>query len=227
MAGQSDWRDDETLSARIRAMRRGQRHQAAYLALRRLQAPLILLEMPQGWGVDPAAVDALLRSGETHLDGDVNEDLQQAIAELSAAPLFESEIEPEFAESFQLEAISGWLMLAEALGEMTEVQTETVIYLARELADYLDRYMESSLTVVEGEAIHERYLAGIDDRLRSYGLDYFGSRNLEVEGVCHKAILAAPEGEDVLSSAEGHELLNACDEYSRQILSALQAFPVD
>ena len=226
MANQFDWRDDETLSAQIRAMGRGQRHQAAYLALRRLQAPLLRIEMPEDWGVGPEAVDALLRSGETRLDGDINDDLQQAIAELSTAPLFESEIEPEFAESFQLEAISGWLMLGESLGEMTEGQTERVIYLARELADYLDRYMESSLTVVEGKEIREHYLASIDDRLQSYGLGYFGSRNLEVENTCHKVILAAPEGESVLSSIEGHQLLNACDEYSSQLLSALQAFPV-
>ncbi|MET8243121.1 hypothetical protein ABZV31_01010 [Streptomyces sp. NPDC005202] len=139
-----DWHDDEALSARIRAMGRRQRHQAAYLALRRLQAPLLGMEMPDDWGIDPAALDSLIRRSGERLDGEADEVFQQAIGQLTSAPLFDSEIELGLAESFQLEAVNGWLMLGEALGEMNETQTETLVYLARELADYLDGIMENS-----------------------------------------------------------------------------------
>lgn len=84
------------------------------------------------------------------MDGEINRELQQAITELCAAPLFESEIDPEFAESFQLETINGWLMLSDSLGVMSEVQTGRIISLARGLGDYLDKYVENSLAVVEG-----------------------------------------------------------------------------
>jgi hypothetical protein len=220
MVNQPDWRDDETLSAQIRAMTRQQRHQAAYLALRRLQAPLLDIAMPEEWGVDTAALTSVLRKGATRLDGEVHEDLEHAIAELCSAPLFESEIEPEFAESFQLEAINGWLMLGESLGEMSEVQR--AISLAREMAVYLDSFMDGSLTVVEGDELRERYLARVADNLRVYGMGYFGTRNLEIEGACHAAIIAVSASEDLLGSAVGHQLEATCDEYSSQISSALE-----
>ncbi|MEU0603982.1 hypothetical protein ABZ484_38070 [Streptomyces sp. NPDC006393] len=222
-----DWHDDEALSAQIRAMGRRQRHQVAYLALRRLQAPLLGMEMPDDWGIDPAALDSLIRRSEERLDGEADEVFQQAIGRLTSAPLFESEVEPGLAESFQLEAINGWLMLSEALGEMNETQTETLVYLARELADYLDGIMENSSVEVAGEDQRDAYLAGIDDRLRSYGLRYFGTRNLDIEGACHKAVLAASDHDDLLSSPVGRELVGACDEYSGQMLSALRSFPTD
>ncbi|MGC9536763.1 hypothetical protein [Streptomyces sp. UG1] len=220
-----DWRYDEALTTQIRRMDRAQRHQAAFLALRRLQAPLVDIEMPGEWGVDPAAVDSLLRCGAARLDGEPDDALQQAIAELSRAPLFESEIDPELAESFQLETIGGWILLAEALGEMSEVQTDRIIILAREQADYLDRCIDDTLMVVEGEEFRERYLANTEDRLRAYGLGYFATRNLEVEGRCHEVILDASAGGDPLSSGVGRELLNSCDRYGREMVSALRAFP--
>ncbi|MFF1307247.1 hypothetical protein [Streptomyces sp. NPDC058307] len=222
-----DWRDDETLSTQIRAMSRRQRNQAAYLALRRLERPLVGIPMPESWGVEASVMNALLRSGEAQMDGEVNRELQQAVIDLHAAPLFQSEIEPEFAQSFQLEAINGWLMLGDALGELSEAQTDKVISLARELADYLDKYMENSLTVVAGEVDRERYLAGVDERFTSYGMGYFGTRNLVVEGACHEAILASSVNEELLSSVLGRQLLELCDEYSNEMTLALTAFPVD
>ncbi|WOX10205.1 hypothetical protein [Streptomyces sp. N50] len=177
--------------------------------------------------MDPAAVDSLIRTGQAQMDGEINGGLQQAIIELRSAPLFESDIEPEFTESFQLEAINGWLMLGEALGELSEIQTDRVIYLARELADYLDKYMDSSLTVVEGEGDRERYLSSADQHFLSYGLGYFGTRNLEVESACHETILTAPENDDLLSSVMGRQLLDLCDEYSDRLALALTAFLVE
>ncbi|MFE2423119.1 hypothetical protein [Streptomyces hokutonensis] len=221
---QLDWREDETLTAQLRVMSRRQRNQAAYLALRRLQAPLLRIAMPTGWGVDPAAVDSLVRSGEVQMGGENSEALQLAIAELRDAPLFESEIEPEFAESFQLEAINGWLAFGEALGEMSEVQADSLIALARELADYLDKNMDNSLTMTEGEGDRERYLAGVPECFLSYGLGYFGTRNLETERICHEVVLAAPENEVTASSEAGGQLLHVCDEYSNQLASTLIQF---
>ena len=220
-----DWCDDETLSAQIRIMSRRQRNQAAYLALRRLQVPLLRIAMPDEWGVDPVAVDSLIQAGGAQIDGEINRELQQAITELRAAPLFESEIEPDFVESFQLETINGWLMLSEALGVLSEVQTGRIISLARELGDYLDKCMENSLDVVEGEEDRERYLANADERLISHGLGYFGTRNLEVESICHEVVLAAPRNDVTASSEVGRKLLSVCDEYSNQLASALIAFP--
>ncbi|MFK4147991.1 hypothetical protein [Streptomyces sp. NPDC004065] len=222
-----DWHDDATLSARIGAMDRQQRHQAVYLALRRLRAPLLGMEMPADWGIDPAALDALIRRGGERLDGAADEEFLQAVGRLTSAPLFESEIEPGFAESFQLEAVNGWLMLGEALGEMSETQTETLIYLARELADYLDGFMENSSVEVAGEDQRDAYLAGVDDQLRGYGLRYFGTRNLDVERACHDAILTAPDSDGLLSSETGRRLLEICDEYSGEMLSVLRLFPED
>ena len=180
--------------------------------------------MPDEWGVDPAVVDSLTQIGEAQMDGEINRELQQAITELCAAPLSESEVEPEFAESFQLEAINGWLMLSEVLGVLSEVQTGRIISLARELGDYLDGYMENSLDVVEGEEDRERYLASADEHLISYGLGYFGTRNLEVESMCHDVILTASRNDVTASFEEGRQLLGVCDEYSNQLASVLIAF---
>jgi hypothetical protein len=183
--------------------------------------------MPEEWGVDPVAIDSLIRSGQAQMDGEMNEALQQAIIDLRSAPLFESDIEPEFSESFQLETINGWLMLGEALGELSEIQTERVIYLARELAEYLDKYMESSLTLVEGEGDRERYLGSVGEHLRLYDLGYFGTRNLEIESTCHEVILAALENDELITSNAGRRLLDRCDDYSNQLASALVAFSAD
>lgn len=224
MGSPVDWRYDEKLAAQIQRMDRAQRHQAVFLALRRLQAPLLDIEMPGDWGVDPAAVESLLRCAAVRLDGEPDEALQQAIAELSRAPLFESEVNPELGESFQLEAIGGWLLLSEALGEMSDDQTDGIIILAREQAHHLDGCIDETLTAVQGEELRERYLATVDDRLRAYGLGYFGTRNLEVEDRCHEVILVS-DGRDVFPSAAWRDLLNLCDAYSSQMVSALRALP--
>ncbi|WP_327064940.1 hypothetical protein [Kitasatospora sp. NBC_01302] len=226
MTGQLDWREDGALSAQISAMSRRQRYQAAYLALRRLQAPLLTIEMPLEWGVETSLLGSLFRAGAAQLDGEVNENIDHAVAELVSAPLFESQIEPEFSESFQLEAINGWLMLSESLGEMSEEQTDRLVGLAREMAFYLDSQLEGSLTVVAGEAHRESYLAGVDDRFRAYRLGYFGTRNLEIEGACHESVLVDSLGDDLLGSDAGRRLAAACDEYSGELSSALQAFAI-
>lgn len=226
-ASHVDWHDDATLSAQIGAMDRQQRHQAVYLALRRLQAPLLGMEMPADWGIDPAALDSLIRRGGERLDGEADEVFLQAIGRLTSAPLFDSEVEPEFAESFQLEAINGWLMLGEALGEMSETQTETLIYLARELADYLDGFMENSSAEIAGEDQRNAYLADVDDQLRSYGLRYFGTMNIAIELECHKAILAASDNDNLLASEVGRRLLVMCDKYSGEMLSVLRSLSED
>ena len=220
-----DWRFDDVLAEEIRRMDRAQRHQAAFFALRRLQAPLMGIRMPEEWGVDPAAVENLLQQGAVRLDGEPDHAFQQALDRLSQAPLFESEVDPELAESFQLEAISGWMLVGEALGEMSEAQTDTIVVRARELADYLDEYMDGTLTVVAGEEGRERYLANVPDSLRSYGVGYFATRNLEVERRCHGEILGAPGGACMPISALGHELLVLCDDYSRELVAALRTFP--
>ena len=213
-----EWPDEAVLTGQIAAMDRAQRHQAAYLALRRLQAPLLGIPMPPEWGVDPAAVLGVLDAGAARLDGEADDRLRQAVAALSRAPLFESEVDPEIAESFQLEAIGGWLQLEEALGELSETQTDEIIGLARRQADYLDGCIDGTLMVVAGEEERQSYLAAVEDpRLRARGLGYFAVRNLEVEARCHAAVLAG----------SFRETLRLCDEYSHEVLTALRAFPTD
>ncbi|MFH9553763.1 hypothetical protein ACIBAH_14045 [Streptomyces sp. NPDC051445] len=208
-------------------MGQAQRHQAVFFALRRLQAPLSDLTMPEEWDVDPSAVEVLLRQGAARLDGEPNDAFQQALDRLGEAPLFASEVDPQIAEYFQLEAISGWMLLSEALGEMSEAQTDTIVVRARELADYLDGYLHETLMVVPGEEDRERYLVDVAEPLRAYGLGYFATRNLEVEGRCHEAILTAADGTNVLASATGRELVALCDDYSRELVAVLSAFPRD
>ncbi|MFJ8110263.1 hypothetical protein [Streptomyces sp. NPDC096132] len=222
-----DWRFDDALTAQIQRMDRAGRHQAMFFALRRLQAPLSDIVMPQEWGIDPAAVEDLLRHGAAQLDGEPHQAFQQALDRLSQAPLFESQVEPEIAETFQLEAISGWMLVSEALGEMTGEQTDAIVVRVRELAHYLDECVDNTLMVVAGEEERERYLANVADPLRAYGLGYFATRNLEVEGRCHETILAAADGVDLPASAAGRELLALCDDYGRELVAALGAFPRD
>ncbi|MFK0108651.1 hypothetical protein [Streptomyces sp. NPDC091217] len=222
-----DWRFDDALTVQIRSMDRVQRHKAVFFALRRLQAPLTDIGMPEEWGVDPAVVEALLRQGAAQLDGEPDDSFQQAFSRLSQAPLFELEVAPELAESFQLEAISGWMMVSEALGEMSEDQTDAIIVRTRELADYLDKCVNDTLAVVAGEGDRARYLASVAAPLRGYGLGYFATRNLEVEAQCHEVILDTSDGVDLLTSVTGRDLLALCDVYSREMASVLRAFPRD
>lgn len=224
MGSPVDWRFDEALTAQIERMDRAQRHQAMFFALRRLQAPVSDIPMPEEWGVEPAAVEALVRHGATRLDGEPDPAFQEAFERVSRAPLFESEIDPDLVETFQLEAISGWMLVSEALGEMSEEQTDTVVVRTRELADHLDQYLDDTLHEVAGEEGREQYLAQAAAPLRAYGLGYFATRNLEVEGRCHEAILAAADS-DPMASGRGRELVALCDDYSRELVAALSALP--
>ncbi|MDQ0831468.1 hypothetical protein QF032_003312 [Streptomyces achromogenes] len=227
MGSPVDWRFDGILTAQIRRMDRAQRHQAVFFALRRLQAPLTDITMPEEWGVDPTALAVLLRQGAAQLNGEPDDAFQQALDRFSEAPLFESEFDPQLAENFQLEAISGWMLASEALGEMSEDQTDAIVVRTRELADYLDVYLHDTLTVVPGEEERERYLGNVAEPLRAYNVGYFATRNLEVEGRCHEAILTAVDGTDLLASVTGRDLLALCDNYSRELVAVLSAFPRD
>lgn len=221
-----DWRFDEVLTSQIQRMNTAQRHQAAFFALRRFQAPLLEIEMPEEWGIERTVIESLVRVGAQRLDGESDDAFQRSLAQLMGAPLFESEIDPELAESFQLEAIGGWILLGQALGEMSEVDTDRIIVLAREQADYLDQCIENTLLVIEGEQRRGRYLESVGDRFRAYGLGYFATRNLEVESRCHEAVLAASDGSEAFAAQEeGRELLSVCDTYSAEVLSALRSFP--
>ena len=220
MVVNGDWRFDGKLSDQINSMSRGQRHMAAYHALRRLQAPLLEIEMPSVWGVDRESVVSLAREGSLRLDGTANERLERLVAEVCSAPGFEFGVDPELAETFQLEAIAAWQVLSESLGEMRADRTDAIIVRVREMAFYLDSWMENSFADIDGEEAREAYLSAIDDDLRDYGLGYFGTRNIEVEHACHAEILAMPS-EELFGSPVFRQLEMACDEYSDQLLTAL------
>ncbi|MBY8876857.1 hypothetical protein [Actinacidiphila acidipaludis] len=222
--GRPEWRDDEALWARIRAMTPGQRRRSAYFALRRVQGPLVDIAVPDEWGIDSGALASLLRAGAGLPVARAGAELRAARAALMAAPLFTAEVEPELVESFQLEALNGWLMFVDALGEMSEADTERIVRLARELAVYLDDVLEGSLTVVPGEEARARWVADADEEPRAYGLGYFGTRNLEVEAACHEALGDLPADADPLGSAADLSLEAACDAYGTELSAVLATF---
>ncbi|WP_141726644.1 hypothetical protein [Actinacidiphila rubida] len=182
------------------------------------------IAMPEEWGVDPAVLARLLGAGAGRLDGGADGELATAIADLRSTPLFASEVEPEVAESFQLDALSAWLTFADVLGAMGEEDTERIVRLARELAVYLDDVMEASLIVVPGDGARARYLAEVGDGPRAYGLGYFGTRNLEVEAACHEAIASAGPEAEALDPAAVRRCMAVCDGFSSELTSALRAF---
>ncbi|MFF5977120.1 hypothetical protein ACFY7C_37070 [Streptomyces sp. NPDC012769] len=208
-----DWFDDERLDNEIKGMTSAQRHQAAYLALRRLRGPLLGLPIPQEWGITPEVLQGVLDAGGARLDGEPSESLHHAVADLVRAPVFAGKVDfdPDDDEIFLLEVMSSWIVLEGALGGMGEDLILEMINRARQLSNSIDVAVEASLPI-SGEASRREYIRTVDNDLARYGLEYFGTRNIEIERECHRSILAS-SGRD-LGAREG-EVLTLCDEFSR------------
>lgn len=216
-----DWLDDDDLAGQIRSMSRGQRHWAAYLALRRLQSPLVGIELPDSWGMEPEDLESMLREGSGRLDGRVNPNLSEAVVRL-CEPLSGIELDPDPVELFQLEAIGGWDLLRMSLGEMEEGRTIRIVTLAREMAHYVDG-ISGQVSTGGNSRSYERRLGEIEESVRDYGLGYFGSRNIEVELACHGVILTSPEVADYATdNAVNEQLCAVCEEFSDEFLVALR-----
>jgi hypothetical protein len=213
-----DWQRDESLDSWISAADWLRRHQATSLALRRLRAPLLDIEMPAEWGIDQRLVESLfdiLASGPS-------DSVQNIISDIRMAPLFESEVDPTLAEEVQLEAIGGLLDFGDSHRDLDVKTTGRIITIAREMAHYLDQFFADSLTPDPLEDAHRGYVSQLDASVAAYGLDYYGSRNIKVEFDCRDAIDRWPDGEGMFTTLSGRELLQLCDEFSAELVTGIR-----
>jgi hypothetical protein len=150
------------------------------------------------------------------------------LAELRATPLFSSEVDANLAQWVQLGAIDGLQSLGDAQHDLDAATTERIISLARGSAHYLDEFVvdQPMPDPLEpdplGEEAHQRYLARLGADVREYGLDYYGSRNIEVEFAC-RAVIDAWDGDRFLVSPSGRELFELCDRFSGELVAGIRA----
>ncbi|MET9652144.1 hypothetical protein ABZZ44_17995 [Streptomyces sp. NPDC006460] len=220
---QMDWARDEILRRQVREMGRPQRYEAAAVALRRLQAPLLNIPMPAEWGIPFSAVQSIAQYGQVELGVIGDEELHDAVSKVAEAPLFESELSPNVYEEIQLDTLAGWMALEGVLGEMDESTVFEIIRTVRALVKYVDDWMAYSDLEFEGESARRAYLAALPDTLRVFGLGYFGSRNIDLERQCHEAILKSSDGDgSAFTLKDGRDLLEKCDEYGNEVLAVLR-----
>jgi hypothetical protein len=215
-----DWQRDESLDSWISAADRLQRHDAAVFALRRLRAPLLDIEMPEEWGIQRQLVESLFDI----LGSGPSDSVQNIISDIRTAPLFESEVDPEVGEEIQLEAIAGLLDLGDAHHDLDVKTAERIIAIPRAMAHGLDRLFADSMTSDPLEDGHRQYVSALDASVAAYGLDYYGSRNIEVEFACRDAIDRWQDGEALFTAPSRRELLELCDEFSAELVSGIRQF---
>jgi hypothetical protein len=224
-----DWQRDESLDSWIEAANQRQRYHAAALAVRRLRAPLLQIEMPGEWGVAVSLADALFDA----MAAGPGARFTDLVAELRTTPLFSSEVDANLAQEVQLNAIDGLQSLGDAQHDLDAATTERIISHARGQAHYLDEFVADQPMPdplepdplepdpLEEEA-HQRYLAGLGADVREYGLDYYGSRNIDVEFAC-RAVIDARDGDGLLASPAGRELFELCDRFSGELVAGIRA----
>ncbi|MET7931540.1 hypothetical protein ABZT43_48580 [Streptomyces sp. NPDC005349] len=108
----------------------GHQRQAAALALWRWRAPVLAFEMDADWGVDPNVLVSLFRLAAEPAGEQSNHAYSQAVAALSTAPLFESEVDPDTVRLVQLETIGGLLTFGELLDTPALDVAERVVELS-------------------------------------------------------------------------------------------------
>lgn len=197
-----------------------QRLMVALLALQRLRAPMFAFAMPSDWGVDIGLIDSMLSLNHLTLGSFPEEEFRQNFVNLSSSPLFQDEQDPDLIQTFQLETIGGLEMLSEALGSMSVEETKYIALIPRGMANYLDRCIEAGRTGDPLFETHRAYLKRLDDIVRGYGLGYFGSRNIEVEWECSRAIAAADQAG--AGDVEIERSLAACHAFSDELAQALR-----
>lgn len=219
-----DWERDDTRTARIAAMDWRQRYRTAVMALCRLRTSLLEVGLLADWGISPDLVGSLFGALLADPAEAVDHEVRARAAELTQAPLFASEQEPEFAEQVQLEVLSGLLMLGEGVMELDAKRADYIVYRVRAMTTYVDAVIADSLAPDPDEEAHQRYLSRLGDEVRAYGVGYFGSRNLELEFDCRTAIEEQGEAEGFFSSTAGRELLARGDEYGAEVAAVLRRF---
>jgi hypothetical protein len=194
--------------------------QAAALALWRWRAAVLAFEMDADWGVDPNVLVSLFRLAAEPAGEQSNRAYGQAVAALSTAPLFESEVDPDTVQLVQLETIGGLLAFGDLLGTPALDAVERVVELSSGLASYLDNLVEGSFYAHPSEEAHHQYLANLADRTSGEG--YFASRNFAVESACHGTLRTLPESEGLLDSSTGRALRARCQHFGEELVATLR-----
>jgi hypothetical protein len=213
-----DWQRDESLDSWIDAADRRQRYQAAALAMRRLRGPLFKIEMPEECGIAVSLAEALFDA----VAAGPGERFTDLVAELRGTPVFSSEVDANLAQWVQLGAIDGLPSLGDAQHDLNAATTERIISLARGSAHYLDEFVvDRPMPDPLEEKAHQWYLAGLGADVRKYGLDYYGSRNIEVEFAC-RVVIDARNSDGLLASPTGRELFELCDRFSGELVAGIR-----
>ncbi|MFE2992383.1 hypothetical protein [Streptomyces sp. NPDC059262] len=194
--------------------------QAAALALWRWRAPVLAFEMDADWGVDPHVLESLFRLATEPPGEQSNHAYSQAFAELCTAPIFESEVDPDTVQLFQLENFGGLWAFGELLDKPGLDEAKRVVELSSGLAGYLDSLVEGSFYSHPSEEAHHQYLANLADRTSGEG--YFASRNFVVESACHGALRTFPDSDGLLDSSAGRELLALCEDFGEELVATLR-----
>jgi hypothetical protein len=126
------------LNERLADLKPVRRRQAAALALWRWRAPVLAFEMDADWGVDPHVLESLFRLAAEPSGEQSNYAYGQAFAELSTAPIFESEVDPDTVQLFQLEIVGGLWAFGELLDTPGLDEAQQIVELSSGLAGYLD-----------------------------------------------------------------------------------------
>ncbi|MET8453765.1 hypothetical protein [Streptomyces sp. NPDC005209] len=218
-----NWERDDSRTARIASMHWRQQYQTAVMAICRLRKPLLEVDMPADWAVPPDLIGSMFETMLAEPTEALDHEVRGQADEVLQAPLFEFELEPEFVEEVQLEALNGLLMLGEGLRELGAKRADYIVYRVRAMTTYVDEVIADSLRLDPDEGTHRRYLSQLGNDVRAYGLGYFGSRNIELEFACHGAIVQSSDV-DFFSSAAGRELLIRSNEYSAEVATALRRF---
>ncbi len=194
--------------------------QAAALALWRWRAPVLAFEMDADWGVDPRVLESLFRLTAERPGKQSNHAYGQAFAELCTAPIFESEVDPDSVQFFQLEIVGGLWAFGELLNTSGLDEAQRVVELSSGLASYLDALVESSFYSHPSEEAHHRYLSGLANRTSGGG--YFASRNSAVESACHGALRTFTDSDGLFDSSAGRELLALCEDFGEELVATLR-----
>lgn len=176
--------------------------------------------MDADWGVDPHVLESLFRLAAEPAGEQSNHAYSQAVAALSTAPLFESEVDPDTVRLVQLETIGGLLTFGELLDTPALDTVERVVELSSGLASYLDSLVEDSFYSHPSEEAHSQYLANLADRASGEG--YFASRNFAVESACHCTLRTLPDSDGLLESSTGRALLARCQDFGKELVATLR-----
>ncbi|MFD5559524.1 hypothetical protein [Kitasatospora griseola] len=200
---------------------------AAALALWRLRAPMVAFEWDAEWGLDRAVVDELFRSAVSAPDEQSDGRYRRAAAELSRAPLFDSEADdPNVRELVQLETLVRLLAFGEALAEPAEEQSddqvEFIVEGPRDLAHYVDQCVEASFHDHPSQDAHRQYLTALPEPVRSHGLGYFASRNLAVEHACVETLPTLSTADGLLDTPAGRDLIARCEDFGAELAATLK-----